>query len=622
MNVEPTPEDYSESLVLAFVDVMNRALEAGAETVKIDVEFDPGTREISSIRFLDDGVGYTVDQLEAELRAEQPARWCVRVFAAFGVARVLSRSGFETDAIGQMSVRAGGLLSAVVSDAGKMGPIALLPLAGYSGGTEVMLRRPSSRSRLSVDAAVAALLASFSSASYSELGGAVSVIIRIVDRAGRTLSQLTRVFPLATAGEDTEQDGGLGPQTMTFPVPENVPDAPNSQSAKTWTTVAVGRVVEVGRVAEIDTCESHGHVKPDFDTDPADDGEYQGGPLLTSSLPAGPIIISSSDDEDIPVYSTQIPGGTEDPLADYFKQIGGVPLLTAADEVDLARRIEAGLFAEEKLSVTTGSYKSTQGGLDLQWIAREGQRAKDHLVSANLRLVVSLARRYTGHGLPFLDLIQEGNVGLIRAVEKFDYTKGFKFSTYATWWIRQAITRAMADQARTIRIPVHMVERMNKVRSIQRGLDQKLGRMPSIDELASAAEEPAGEVAQMLHYDREPLSMSELVCLEMRGEGPIWGELGELVEDAHSINPTAPIIAEMRRRQIDSLLDSLSEREAGVIRMRFGLDGREPMTLDQIGDVFGVTRERIRQIEKSTMELLRHPSRSDSLRDYVELESA
>jgi RNA polymerase primary sigma factor len=180
----------------------------------------------------------------------------------------------------------------------------------------------------------------------------------------------------------------------------------------------------------------------------------------------------------------------------------------------------------------------------------------------------------------------------------------------------------MADQARTIRIPVHMVERMNKVRSIQRGLDQKLGRMPSIDELASAAEEPAGEVAQMLHYDREPLSMSELVCLEMRGEGPIWGELGELVEDAHSINPTAPIIAEMRRRQIDSLLDSLSEREAGVIRMRFGLDGREPMTLDQIGDVFGVTRERIRQIEKSTMELLRHPSRSDSLRDYLELESA
>lgn len=615
MNVEPTSGDNSESVVPAFVGAIDRALEAGAESIKIVVESDPDGREISSVRLLDDGVGYTVDQLETELDAEQPASWCLQLFEVFGAARVLSRSGFEADAIGQMSVRAEGLLTPVVSGAGEMSAAAMLPLAGYSGGTEVMLRRPRSRLPLTAETTVQALLASLSSASFSDLGGAVSVSIRVVDRAGRTLSHLTRMLPIAFADEATEQDGNPGPQMLSLPVPANTGDSPNIQDEEQWTTAGAGLV------ADVNFREPPERPKYSIDDDQEGDGPGKRSLHFTSSFPAGALVLSASDDDDIPVF-TQIPGITEDSLGDYFKRIGKVSLLAAADEVNLARRIEAGLFAEEKLGTMTASEKVTQGGLDVQWVAREGQRAKDHLVSANLRLVVSLARRYTGRGLQLLDLIQEGNLGLIRAVEKFDYTKGFKFSTYATWWIRQAITRAMADQARTIRIPVHMVERMNKLRSIQRGLDQKLGRMPSVDELASAAEEPAGEVAQMLHYDREPLSMSELVCLEMRGEGLTWGELGELIEDPHSINPTEPIIAEMRRRQIDSLLDSLSEREAGVIRMRFGLDGREPMTLDQIGDVFGVTRERIRQIEKSTMELLRHPSRSESLRDYLELESA
>ncbi|MDD7930022.1 RNA polymerase sigma factor [Microbacterium thalli] len=335
-------------------------------------------------------------------------------------------------------------------------------------------------------------------------------------------------------------------------------------------------------------------------------------PAFTEALPTGAIVISTSDEEDVPVYSTQITGATADPVKDYLKQIGKVPLLNAAEEVELAMRIEAGLFAEEKLSHMSAAEKSNQLGLDLQWVARDGQRAKSHLLGANLRLVVSLAKRYTGRGMQFLDLIQEGNLGLIRAVEKFDYTKGFKFSTYATWWIRQAITRAMADQARTIRIPVHMVEVINKLARVQRQMLQDLGREPTPEELSRELDMTPEKVIEVQKYGREPISLH--TPLGEDGDS----EFGDLIEDTEAVVPADAVGFTMLQRQLESLLDSLSEREAGVIRMRFGLGDGQPKTLDQIGDTFGVTRERIRQIESKTMAKLRHPSRSQSLRDYLE----
>lgn len=335
-------------------------------------------------------------------------------------------------------------------------------------------------------------------------------------------------------------------------------------------------------------------------------------PAFSEPLPTGAIVISSSDDDEVPVYSTMITGATADPVKDYLKQIGKVPLLNAAEEVELAMRIEAGLFAEEKLSHMTPAEKSHQTGLDLQWVARDGQRAKSHLLGANLRLVVSLAKRYTGRGMQFLDLIQEGNLGLIRAVEKFDYTKGFKFSTYATWWIRQAITRAMADQARTIRIPVHMVEVINKLARVQRQMLQDLGREPTPEELSRELDMTPEKVIEVQKYGREPISLH--TPLGEDGDS----EFGDLIEDTEAVVPADAVGFTMLQRQLESLLDSLSEREAGVIRMRFGLGDGQPKTLDQIGDTFGVTRERIRQIESKTMAKLRHPSRSQSLRDYLE----
>ncbi|MCR2811107.1 MULTISPECIES: RNA polymerase sigma factor [unclassified Microbacterium] len=343
-----------------------------------------------------------------------------------------------------------------------------------------------------------------------------------------------------------------------------------------------------------------------------DEDEETTKPAFTEPLPTGAIVISSSDDEDVPVYSTMITGATADPVKDYLKQIGKVPLLNAAEEVELAMRIEAGLFAEEKLSHMTAAEKSNQVGLDLQWVARDGQRAKSHLLGANLRLVVSLAKRYTGRGMQFLDLIQEGNLGLIRAVEKFDYTKGFKFSTYATWWIRQAITRAMADQARTIRIPVHMVEVINKLARVQRQMLQDLGREPTPEELSRELDMTPEKVIEVQKYGREPISLH--TPLGEDGDS----EFGDLIEDTEAVVPADAVGFTMLQRQLESLLDSLSEREAGVIRMRFGLGDGQPKTLDQIGDTFGVTRERIRQIESKTMAKLRHPSRSQSLRDYLE----
>jgi len=344
------------------------------------------------------------------------------------------------------------------------------------------------------------------------------------------------------------------------------------------------------------------------------DDEDQGKRAVSSEpLPKGALVLSLvDDDDDVPVYSSAITGATADPVKDYLKQIGKVALLNAAEEVELAMRIEAGLFAEDKLSEMTEAEKKTPLGRELQWVAKDGARAKSHLLGANLRLVVSLAKRYTGRGMQFLDLIQEGNLGLIRAVEKFDYTKGFKFSTYATWWIRQAITRAMADQARTIRIPVHMVEVINKLARVQRQMLQDLGREPTPEELSRELDMTPEKVVEVQKYGREPISLH--TPLGEDGDS----EFGDLIEDTEAVVPADAVGFTMLQKQLESLLDSLSEREAGVIRMRFGLGDGMPKTLDQIGDTFGVTRERIRQIESKTMAKLRHPSRSQSLRDYLE----
>ena len=357
-----------------------------------------------------------------------------------------------------------------------------------------------------------------------------------------------------------------------------------------------------------------GDVEASTDDDAADsDDDDDDEKSPDEALPTGALRLSMTDDEDeVPVYSAAITGATADPVKDYLKQIGKVALLNAAEEVELAMRIEAGLFAEEKLSHMPESEKRSQLGRELAWVARDGQRAKSHLLGANLRLVVSLAKRYTGRGMQFLDLIQEGNLGLIRAVEKFDYTKGFKFSTYATWWIRQAITRAMADQARTIRIPVHMVEVINKLARVQRQMLQDLGREPTPEELSRELDMTPEKVIEVQKYGREPISLH--TPLGEDGDS----EFGDLIEDTEAVVPADAVGFTMLQKQLESLLDSLSEREAGVIRMRFGLGDGMPKTLDQIGDTFGVTRERIRQIESKTMAKLRHPSRSQSLRDYLE----
>jgi RNA polymerase primary sigma factor len=322
------------------------------------------------------------------------------------------------------------------------------------------------------------------------------------------------------------------------------------------------------------------------------------------------IFVFGDDDDDLPAAQVAVAGATADPVKDYLKQIGKVPLLNAEQEVELAKRIEAGLFGEEKLAEMRGMTPDQR--IDLEWIAEDGRRAKNHLLEANLRLVVSLAKRYTGRGMLFLDLIQEGNLGLIRAVEKFDYTKGFKFSTYATWWIRQAITRAMADQARTIRIPVHMVEVINKLARVQRQMLQDLGREPTPEELAIELDMTPEKVVEAQKYGREPISLH--TPLGEDGDS----EFGDLIEDSEAIQPGEAVSFTLLQEQLHSVLDTLSEREAGVVSMRFGLTDGQPKTLDEIGKVYGVTRERIRQIESKTMSKLRHPSRSQVLRDYLD----
>ncbi|MFW0180159.1 RNA polymerase sigma factor [Rothia sp. P5766] len=321
-------------------------------------------------------------------------------------------------------------------------------------------------------------------------------------------------------------------------------------------------------------------------------------------------VLTNNDEDDAPAIRVVTPGATADPVKDYLKQIGKVALLNAEQEVDLAMRIEAGLYAEHKLKENPDM--DPQLKKELRWVIHDGRRAKNHLLEANLRLVVSLAKRYTGRGMLFLDLIQEGNLGLIRAVEKFDYSKGFKFSTYATWWIRQAITRAMADQARTIRIPVHMVEVINKLARVQRQMLQDLGREPSPEELATELDMTPEKVIEVQKYGREPISLH--TPLGEDGDS----EFGDLIEDSEAVVPADAVSFTLLQEQLHSVLDTLSEREAGVVAMRFGMTDGQPKTLDEIGKVYGVTRERIRQIESKTMSKLRHPSRSQVLRDYLD----
>ena len=333
-------------------------------------------------------------------------------------------------------------------------------------------------------------------------------------------------------------------------------------------------------------------------------------PTIEEDEKSATFVVSAADDTDEPEQQVMVAGATADPVKDYLKQIGKVPLLNAEMEVELAKRIEAGLFSDEKLA--KGGKITPKLLEELEWIAEDGRRAKNHLLEANLRLVVSLAKRYTGRGMLFLDLIQEGNLGLIRAVEKFDYTKGYKFSTYATWWIRQAITRAMADQARTIRIPVHMVEVINKLARVQRQMLQDLGREPTPEELAKELDMTPEKVIEVQKYGREPISLH--TPLGEDGDS----EFGDLIEDSEAIVPADAVSFTLLQEQLHAVLDTLSEREAGVVSMRFGLTDGQPKTLDEIGKVYGVTRERIRQIESKTMSKLRHPSRSQVLRDYLD----
>ena len=320
--------------------------------------------------------------------------------------------------------------------------------------------------------------------------------------------------------------------------------------------------------------------------------------------------LKASEEDDAPAQTVMTAGATADPVKDYLKQIGRVALLNAELEVELATRVEVGLFAEEKLKHEKKLEKKYKR--ELEWLVEDGKRAKNHLLEANLRLVVSLAKRYTGRGMLFLDLIQEGNLGLIRAVEKFDYTKGYKFSTYATWWIRQAITRAMADQARTIRIPVHMVEVINKLARVQRQMLQDLGREPTPEELAKELDMTPEKVVEVQKYGREPISLH--TPLGEEGDS----EFGDLIEDSEAVKPEESVTFTILQEQLMQVLGGLTNREADVIKARYGLTDGQPKTLDEIGKVHGVTRERIRQIESKTMSKLRHPSRSQSLRDYLD----
>jgi RNA polymerase primary sigma factor len=412
---------------------------------------------------------------------------------------------------------------------------------------------------------------------------------------------------------------------------KTAPSETASKTAKTSTSTAA-----VAQPAAADP-EDALDIDPDIDGDLGDVADIEGGPAAEdladveaeveeitvdaeeAEAPSGPGAEDFVWDEEESEALRQARKDAEltasaDSVRAYLKQIGKVALLNAEEEVELAKRIEAGLYAAERVRRSEDSAEklSPQLRRDLRWIVRDGERAKNHLLEANLRLVVSLAKRYTGRGMAFLDLIQEGNLGLIRAVEKFDYTKGYKFSTYATWWIRQAITRAMADQARTIRIPVHMVEVINKLGRIQRELLQDLGREPTPEELAKEMDITPEKVLEIQQYAREPISLDQTIGDE--GDS----QLGDFIEDSEAVVAVDAVSFTLLQDQLQSVLATLSEREAGVVRLRFGLTDGQPRTLDEIGQVYGVTRERIRQIESKTMSKLRHPSRSQVLRDYLD----
>jgi RNA polymerase primary sigma factor len=385
-------------------------------------------------------------------------------------------------------------------------------------------------------------------------------------------------------------------------------EAPKAPETKAAARKAAAKKAAAKKVADRDVAAmaSNGVAE----TSAKDEGDETKSKVGEEESESAGYVIRDDDEDDAPAQQVVTAGATADPVKDYLKQIGKVALLNAEQEVELAKRIEAGLFAEEKLN--SGDKVDMKVKRELWWISQDGKNAKNHLLEANLRLVVSLAKRYTGRGMLFLDLIQEGNLGLIRAVEKFDYTKGFKFSTYATWWIRQAITRAMADQARTIRIPVHMVEVINKLARVQRQMLQDLGREPTPDELAKELDMTPEKVVEVQKYGREPISLH--TPLGEDGDS----EFGDLIEDSEAVVPADAVSFTLLQEQLHSVLDTLSEREAGVVSMRFGLTDGQPKTLDEIGKVYGVTRERIRQIESKTMSKLRHPSRSQVLRDYLD----
>ena len=398
-----------------------------------------------------------------------------------------------------------------------------------------------------------------------------------------------------------------------------MPSAPISKGGKKVVEKIDGEDVELEEV-ELEDLDALVAETPEEPVDP-DKAEVRVVNLTEESTnEVNAFTLKDSEEDDAPPQTVLTAGATADPVKDYLKQIGRVALLNAELEVELAMAIEAGLFAEAALKSGKGEIKlaSRTEKIDkrlkkeLEELAAIGRRKKNHLLEANLRLVVSLAKRYTGRGMLFLDLIQEGNLGLIRAVEKFDYTKGYKFSTYATWWIRQAITRAMADQARTIRIPVHMVEVINKLARVQRQMLQDLGREPTPEELAKELDMTPEKVVEVQKYGREPISLH--TPLGEEGDS----EFGDLIEDSEAIVPADAVSFTLLQEQLHSVLDTLSEREAGVVAMRFGLTDGQPKTLDEIGKVYGVTRERIRQIESKTMSKLRHPSRSQVLRDYLD----
>jgi RNA polymerase primary sigma factor len=428
----------------------------------------------------------------------------------------------------------------------------------------------------------------------------------------RTVLAAARTTAARTSARVTDSADKKAPAKKAAPAAKKVTSVPKEEAIPAK-KAAAKKVPAKKTVAEAGIAIDPKTGKPRA-LDEVDESDFQPEavkPLEKELTEDEGFVVSEADETDEPEQQVMVAGATADPVKDYLKQIGKVPLLNAEQEVELAKRIEAGLFAEEQVGDEATKLKEKVKD-EYEWISEDGRRAKNHLLEANLRLVVSLAKRYTGRGMLFLDLIQEGNLGLIRAVEKFDYTKGYKFSTYATWWIRQAITRAMADQARTIRIPVHMVEVINKLARVQRQMLQDLGREPTPEELAKELDMTPEKVIEVQKYGREPISLH--TPLGEDGDS----EFGDLIEDSEAIVPAEAVSFTLLQEQLHAVLDTLSEREAGVVSMRFGLTDGQPKTLDEIGKVYGVTRERIRQIESKTMSKLRHPSRSQVLRDYLD----